>query len=121
MLTVNGVCGVCLQAVLQQQSSTRYIDELLMEAGIHHGRRRGCLFRRCGRRGRLGERSALDLSVLYGPQLVLIMVPMAGLERVLCCLPAVPCVCRRGLVTAGLGHRAGTLEASVWPCACPFY
>ena len=121
MLTVNGVCGVCLQAVLQQQPSTRYIDELLMEAGIHRGRRRGRLFQRCGRRMRLGERSALDLSVLYGPQLLLIMVPMAGLERVLCCLPAVPCVCRLGLVTTGLRHRAGTLEASVWPCAGPFY
>ena len=121
MLTVNGVCGVCLQAVLQQQSSTRYIDELLMEAGIHHGRRRGCLFRRCGRRGRLGERSALDLSVLYGPQLVLIMVPMAGLERVLCCLPAVPCVYRRSLATTGLRHGDGPLGASVWPCVGPLH
>ena len=121
MLTVNGVCGVCLQAVLQQQPSTRYIDELLMEAGIHRGRRRGRLFQRCGRRRRLGERSALDLSVLYGPQLLLIMVPMAGLERVLCRLPAVPCVYRRGLATIGLGHRPGTLEATVWPCVGPLY
>ena len=121
MLTVNGVCGVCLQAVLQQHSSARYIDELLMEAGIHRGRRRGRLFQRCGRRRRLGECSALDLSVLYGPQLLLIMVLMAGLERVLCCLPAVPCVCRRGLVTTGLRHRVETLGASVWSCVGPFY
>ena len=121
MLTVNGVCGVCLQAVLQQQPSTRYIYELLMEAGIHRGRRRGRLFQRCGRRRRLGERSALDLSVLYGPQLLLIMVPMAGLQRVLCCLPAIPCVHRRDLATTSLGHRAGTLGVRVWPCVGSFY
>ena len=90
----NGVCSVCLQAVLLQQSSTRCIDEQLMEAGIHRGRRRGRLLQRCGRRRRLAERSALDLAVLYGPQLMLIIVLMAGLERVLCCLPAVPCVYR---------------------------
>lgn len=33
MFTVSGVCGVCLQAVLQQQSSTRCIHEQLVEAG----------------------------------------------------------------------------------------
>ena len=97
MLTVNGVCSVCLQAVLQQHSSARYIDEQLVEAGSSRGRRRGRLSRRCGQRRRLAERAALDLSVLYGPQLLLIMVPMAGLERVLrcsagrfLCLPARP-------------------------------
>ena len=121
MLTVNGVCGVCLQAVLQQQSSTRYIDEQLVEAGSSRGRRRGRLFQRCGRRRRLGERSALDLLVLYGPQLLLIMVPMAGLERVLCCLPAIPCVHQRDLATTGLGHGDVPLGASVWPCVGPFY
>ena len=89
---VDGVYTVCLQAVLQQQFSTKYIDGLLQKAASHRGRRRGRLSRRCGQRRRLAERAALDLSVLYGPQLLLIMVPMAGLERVLCCLPAVPCL-----------------------------
>ena len=61
----DGVYRVCLQAVLQQQFSTKYIDELLQEPASHRGRRRGRLFRRCGQRWRLGKRCLCDLAVLY--------------------------------------------------------
>ena len=33
----DGVYTVCLQAVLQQQFSTKYIDELLQEPASHSG------------------------------------------------------------------------------------
>ena len=61
----DGVYRVCLQAVLQQQFSTTYIEERLQEAASHRGRRRERLFRRCGQRWRLGERCLCDLAVLY--------------------------------------------------------
>ena len=61
----NGVCSMCLQAVLQQQLSTRHTKEQLLEAASRHGRRRGRLLRRCGQRWRLGECCFRDLVVLY--------------------------------------------------------
>ena len=59
--------------------------------------------------------------MLYGPQLLLIIVLMAGLQRVSCSAPAVFCVYRRELPIFSHGHRAATLKASVWTCAEPFY
>ena len=60
---------------------------------------------------RCGERSAADLSDgdAYGSRLM----PMAGLERVSCSMPAVVCVYRRPPVASGTGAEAETAGARV--------
>jgi len=55
--------------------------------------------------------------VLYGSQLL----PMAGLERVSCSVPAIVCVYQWMLVASSIGAEAGTVVArvrTVWDLFC---
>ena len=67
--------------------------------------------------GRRGEPLAFDLSLLYGPRLVL----MAGMERASCSMPAVMCVYRRPLVASSPILEVGTVAAKVRAAWRAFY